>query len=161
MQLKTPQFVESNGRATQGLALLLPLDAVACNAIRYIYPIPENSDAQRPHRSFGDRSWRTNYLLWSCWSICFCSTGAAQEAGGVSDSKKKCFPLWDGYCVKSKRCVKNCNDPDKGKGFTKGRCKIFTCECCRPDTPDEIAPSADLPPPEHNHTLVQWKKGAS
>jgi len=41
MQLKTPQFVESNGRATQGLALLLPLDAAACNAIRYIYPIPE------------------------------------------------------------------------------------------------------------------------
>jgi len=37
MQLKTPQFVESNGRATQGLALLLPLDAAACNAIRYIY----------------------------------------------------------------------------------------------------------------------------
>jgi len=56
----------------------------------------------------------------------------------VSDSKKKCFPLWDGYCMKSKRCVKNCNDPDKGKGFTKGRCKIFTCECCRPDTPDEL-----------------------
>ena len=136
MQLKTPQFVESNGRATQGLALLLPLDAAARHVIRYISPYLWNSDAQRPRRCFSDRSSRrTNYFLWSCWSICSCSTGTAQEAGGVADSKKKCFPLWDGYCVKSKRCVKNCNDPDKGKGFTKGRCRFFTCECCRPDTP--------------------------
>ncbi|RLM85624.1 uncharacterized protein C2845_PM04G27750 [Panicum miliaceum] len=93
--------------------------------------------------------------------LCFCllmlllAMSSAQEAGGVADSKKKCFPLWDGYCVKSKRCVKNCNDPDMGKGFTKGRCRFFTCECCRQDTPDDIAPSADLPPPEHSHTLVQ------
>jgi hypothetical protein len=72
------------------------------------------------------------------------STVGAQEAGGLVDgggNKKKCARVWQGYCIKAKTCVRQCNDPKVGKGLTNGHCELFTCVCCGNDSPGEIAPA--------------------
>nr|TKW35199.1 hypothetical protein SEVIR_2G356400v2 [Setaria viridis] len=90
----------------------------------------------------------TNKVLLSfCLLIMLAIMSSAQEAGGVVDgsNKKKCSRVWQGWCVKAKTCVDQCSDPKVGKGLTKGHCEFYTCVCCENDSPDEIAPSAQLP----------------